>query len=266
MNEIILSNSSMPVVEECGLIAASESFYHMDRIADFNVLLYVTDGTIHVTEDGTDYAVNTGELMFLKKGLHHWGRREIQKGTRWYFIHFYDGAEYESEFICRTKLPKMISGITESRIEQLIEQYIDLFYSGNEKIPWVSGIRMFELLMEIAYYGAEKNEPKGKSDKICDYLQKHYTEPFSAKVLEKEFFLSYKHMAAVFKKEKNMTMQEYHTNLRMNAACRWLTSTLMSVGEIAAKLGYSDALYFSRKFRESNGMSPSEYRRNKISY
>lgn len=266
MNELILSNSAMPAVEECGLIAASEPFYHMDRNADFNVLIYVTDGTIHVTEEGTDYAVNSGELLFLKSGLHHWGTREIGKGTRWYFIHFYDGSEYESKFSSKTTLPKKISGLKETRIEQLIKQYVDFFYSDNEKVQWLAGVRMFELLTEIAYYAVKKNEPQSKADKICHYLQKHYTEPFSAQVLEKEFFLSYKHMAAVFKAEKQMTMQEYHTNLRINTACRLLTSTLMTVGEIAAKVGYNDALYFSRRFRELKGMSPVQYRRNRITY
>lgn len=256
----------MPLVDECGLIAAAESFYHMDRITDFNVLIYVTEGTIYVTEDVTDYEVNPGELLFLKSGLHHWGKREIMKGTRWYFIHFYDGAEYEIQSGRKMTLPKKLSGLKESRIEQLIGQYIDSFYSENEKMLWRSGTMMFELLTEIAYHGVKKNKPQGKADMICGYLQKHYTEPFSAQALEKEFFLSYKHMAALFKKEKNITMQEYHTNLRINAACRWLISTLMPVGEVAAKVGYNDALYFSRRFRAVTGMSPSEYRRNGVLY
>ena len=116
MNEIILSNSAMPMVDECGLIAASESFYHMDRTADFNVLLYVTDGTMYVTEAGMDYAANAGDLLFLKKGIHHWGEREIIKGTRWYFIHFYNREEYDTDLNRQITLPKTLTGLRESRI------------------------------------------------------------------------------------------------------------------------------------------------------
>lgn len=266
MNEIILSNSVMPVIEDCGLLAASEPFYHMDRTADFNVLIYVISGTIYVTEDGTDYEINPGELLFLKSGVHHWGAKEIKKGTQWYFFHFRGGAGGENRFEREIALPKKLTGLENSRTERLIEQYVDFFFSENEMMPWLAGYKLFELLTELAYRGIKKTAPQSLADRLCLYLQEHYREPFSAAVLEKEFFLSYKHMASVFRREKNITMQQYHTRIRMNTACRLLKSTLMSVGEIAAEVGYKDALYFSRCFRAVHGMSPSGYRRSGVVY
>ena len=35
----------------------------------------------------------------------------------------------------------------------------------------------------------------------------------------------------------------------------------MPIGEVAAECGYDDPLYFSRVFRRTVGVSPSEYRR-----
>jgi len=35
--------------------------------------------------------------------------------------------------------------------------------------------------------------------------------------------------------------------------------TNLSIKEIAASLGYASPLYFSRRFRETAGMAPSEY-------
>ncbi len=268
MNKIILSNTRPPLLSECGLLAAAEPFYHMDRTAGFNVLIYVIDGTVYVTEDGTDYAVGAGELLFLKSGVHHYGRREIKKGTRWYYLHFCDSAG-EPECMrenCSARafkktaaLPKQLSGLENSRIESLIERYIDYFYSDDPMRLWDINTRLFELLTQIAVYN--DSGESSLSDRICAYLQESYTEPFSASALEKEFFLSYKYMAAVFKREKNMTMQQYHKNIRINHARMLLGSTLMSVSEVAAAVGYSDALYFSRVFRESVGMCPSDYRR-----
>jgi hypothetical protein len=34
--------------------------------------------------------VLTGEVFFLKKGIHHWGEPKTVRGTSWYWIHFYD--------------------------------------------------------------------------------------------------------------------------------------------------------------------------------
>ena len=67
LNEVILQNNVLPVLCGCDVLVASEPFYHSDRITDFNVLIYVTNGTIYVTEDNMDYSVSKGELLFLKK-------------------------------------------------------------------------------------------------------------------------------------------------------------------------------------------------------
>lgn len=47
----------------------------------------------------------------------------------------------------------------------------------------------------------------------------------------------------------------------MKRACHLLRSTLMSVGETADALGFSDMLYFSKKFRAYTGVSPTDYRK-----
>lgn len=61
-------------------------------------------------------------------------------------------------------------------------------------------------------------------------------------------------------------MQQYHNTVRMEEACRLLCSTLMSISETADRLGFSDALYFSRCFRSFTGKSPSEYRKESARY
>ena len=99
------------------------------------------------------------------------------------------------------------------------------------------------------------------SDKICAYLDTQADKNFSKQLVEKNFFLSYSHMAAEFRKEKGMSMGEYHNSVRMKKACHLLRSTLMPVGEIAEKLGFADMLYFSKKFHAFAGVSPTDYRK-----
>ena len=79
MNEIVLCNSSMPVMGVCDLCAAPEPFFHADRTVDFHVLIYVIEGVGYVTEEETDYEIHPGELLFLKSGIRHLGKREIPK-------------------------------------------------------------------------------------------------------------------------------------------------------------------------------------------
>lgn len=280
MNEIMLDNSCLPVMSVCDLCAAPEDFYHADRTVDFHVMIYVVEGVVYVTEGDVDYEIHAGEMLFLKSGIRHRGKRAIERGTRWYFIHFYleesggipafspDSSAPVPHVPVRlcAELPKKLTGLLGSELERQLIEMIDYFHSEELMKKWEINQRMFSLFSRAAFWGKEKRKPRTLSDRICDYLNGQIAEPFSAGKLEKHFFLSYKHMAAVFKKEKQLTLQQYHNKVRMTEACRLLKSTLLPVGEISKELGYPDMLYFSRCFHRFAGMSPTQYRKSVPSF
>lgn len=281
MNEITISTTVFPVLRGCNFLIANEAFFHVDRTAPFHVLILVTKGTIYVTEENesgkeeTDYEIKEGELLFLKSGIRHYGKRPIAKGTSWYYVHFQiedqtsfplpaaDSTPMPQEELCafRLPLPKKLSLLSGSSIEKKLHDFITYFHSTAPDRRLRLNAMLYELLCEAALYEQTLTCHASLSDKIALYLEAHANEPFSSAKLEKHFFLSYKHMAAVFKKEKQLTMQQYHTSLRMHTACRLLQTTTLSIGEISAETGYQDMLYFSRCFHAYTGASPSEYRK-----
>lgn len=280
MNEIIIANNSLPQLCGCGLFAASESFIHTDRVPDFCVLIYVIDGCIYVTEGDTDYEVNAGELLILKNGVHHFGKKKIQKGTKWIFVHFRISADcnaspfypdasplgaYDATAESILTLPKFLDSVS-ARFEKELKTFIEYAQSDDAYKKWFINQRLFLLLSSLAVNTQGFSNNLTLSDRICRYLSDNISVPFSSENIEKRFYLSYKYMSHLFKKEKGVTMQQYHNSVRMDEACRLLCSTLMSIGEIADKLGFSDVLYFSRCFRNYTGKSPSTYRKDSARY
>ncbi len=274
MNKLVLSSTVMPVMSSCDFLAASEPFLHPDRITDYHVLIYVAEGEIHVTEGDTDFTVGAGELLFLKSGVHHYGKQFIPRGTKWYYVHFALEQVQLPEFVPDSSpipqatplessliLPKQLHGLAGSDIERDISELTRYFHCDDVLRRWRLNSMLFSLLSRIALHEAEAAQPLSLTDRICAYLADNIRSPFSAAAVSSEFYLSYKHLAAVFKKEKGETMQQYHARLRINEACRLLRSTLLPVGEIALQLGFQDMLYFSRCFRSSTGLSPTEYRK-----
>lgn len=280
MNKIIIANNSLPQLCGCGLFAASESFIHTDRVPDFCVLIYVIDGCIYVTEGDTDYEVNAGELLILKNGIHHFGKKKIQKGTKWIFVHFRISADcnaspfypdasplgtYDATAESILTLPKFLDSVS-ARFEKELKTFIEYAQSDDAYKKWFINQRLFLLLSSLAVSTQGFSNNLTLSDRICRYLSDNIGVPFCSENIEKRFYLSYKYMSHLFKKEKGMTMQQYHNSVRMDEACRLLCSTLMSIGEIADKLGFSDVLYFSRCFRNYTGKSPSAYRKDSARY
>lgn len=280
MNEIIIANNSLPQLCGCGLFAASESFIHTDRVPDFCVLIYVIDGCIYVTEGDTDYEVNAGELLILKNGVHHFGKKKIQKGTKWIFVHFRISADcnaspfhpdasplgaYDATAENILTLPKFLDNVS-ARFEKELKTFIEYAQSDDAYKKWFINQRLFLLLSSLAVSTQGFSNNLTLSDRICRYLSDNISVPFNSENIEKRFYLSYKYMAHLFKKEKGVTMQQYHNSARMDEACKLLCSTLMSIGEIADKLGFSDVLYFSRCFHAYTGKSPSAYRKDSARY
>ena len=306
---IVISSDILPVLEGCNFCMANESFFHADRTLDFHVLLYVVSGCIYVTEGEIDYEVHAGELLFLRSGVRHYGKKASPKGTSWYFAHFYleeptkkgyciHGDPMPSSvdsFRIRMELPKYIKGFDQSRAAEMLAGLTDSIHTGNVVVKqeecdsscyaghqsivscpdsqaaypaaiWYANARLFEILTEIAVGSLPPAPKHSLADQIAEYLSEHAAENFSAAALEKYFFLSYKHMSAVFKKEKHMTLHQYHTHARMGNACQMLCTTMKSIGEISEELGYRDMLYFSRCFHQTMGMSPTEYRRQMLNY
>lgn len=261
VNEISISTFELPLTISADHLAATEPFVHADRKLSFHVMIYVTRGCIYVTEDDEDFEVREGELLFLKSGIRHYGKREIPLGTEWYYAHF------ELPVLCRppackgVNLPKKLSGLKGSVIEQRIREFTDCLHDLEPSVRWNANSRLYELLGECAFRSSEVRTKQSLSDRIADCLNDLKRRPFSSEALENSFFLSYKYMAAVFKSEKGKTMQQYHNMLRMQEACRLLRSTLMSVGEVSDALGFSDRLYFTKCFSRYHRESPTEYRR-----
>ena len=69
----------------------------------------------------------------------------------------------------------------------------------------------------------------------------------------------------LFKEVAGMSPKRYIEKLKMQRAIEMLVGGRESVAEIGRRLSYADPFHFSRRFKESTGLSPADYRRSMIS-
>ena len=94
-----------------------------------------------------------------------------------------------------------------------------------------------------------------------DYIERHYADDLSVDTLAKQFFVSPSYFSHLFKKHSGKSVMDYVCGVRIGRAKMYLESENISIGEIAASVGFSDINYFSRKFKQQTAVTPSEYRR-----
>ena len=107
----------------------------------------------------------------------------------------------------------------------------------------------------------ERGERKRRLPRSIAYIREHFTEEIDKETLAAMDGLGGTQYHAVFKQVMGRTPAAYITFLRTMKARELLLDLDMPISEVARECGYDDPLYFSRVFRRTVGVSPSEYRR-----
>ena len=115
--------------------------------------------------------------------------------------------------------------------------------------------------LKISLYNNEvKEKPVVKKERvitgITKYMQEHLSE---------EFHLNSQYISQLFKNEIGVNFLTYLTNIRMEHAKKLLLSSSLSIAEVSEQSGYGDYRVFTKVFKKSEGITPSQYRRDFLS-
>src|SRR5215213_2861604 len=96
---------------------------------------------------------------------------------------------------------------------------------------------------------------------VFDFIEDRYHKRVSLRDVARAVSLSRGHLTTVVRHKTGRTVQEWIAERRMAEARRLLVETDLAVEEIGRSVGYIDAGYFVRSFRNAHGMTPLGWRR-----
>lgn len=146
-------------------------------------------------------------------------------------------------------------------------QLIDFFHSFDK--AWISKSEidtlkcsgLFYLIVSRILELQHSQQSNPYVTKIKDYLQQHYTEKITVKLVADQIRLNEVYCGALFSKETGETILNYTNQLRITKAAELLKYSTDSITDIAEEVGFEELYYFSRVFKKIIGVSPKEYRR-----
>ena len=98
-------------------------------------------------------------------------------------------------------------------------------------------------------------------DAILEYINNNFADSeLSVSKVADLFGFSSKYLSSLFVKNMDVKFTEYLSRLRIEQAVEILKQEHPSVGELAARCGYTDPFYFSKVFKSIVGVSPSQYK------
>lgn len=96
---------------------------------------------------------------------------------------------------------------------------------------------------------------------IDKYIHENISAPLSVSHLCSEFHLSRYELYNICNEYFYCPPAEYIKKCRLTHACNLLRNTELAVNKIAVKCGIEDYNYFSKIFKSTYRLSPSEYRK-----
>jgi len=99
-----------------------------------------------------------------------------------------------------------------------------------------------------------------QKDVIKDYIDRNYKKDISAKDVAGILGYSDVYFSKVFKQLFDDNFINYLTKVRIDRAKVLLKDVSFNIKEVGKSVGYADSNYFTKVFKRSIGMSPSEYR------
>ncbi|WP_439101020.1 helix-turn-helix domain-containing protein [Congregibacter sp.] len=255
----------------CGCYPTAMGFYprahgHSMRREqhDDNLLLLCTEGRGFVQTPSGGFSVATGDMVLLPRTLEHSYAAVEQDPWTLYWVHF--KGSNAGDFIDHL-LPddeyRMHSGVEPSLLTGF-DQMLTAGSTGYSLDAYIGAAnRLRHLLAEFALCRdrqRSQNMGKLRLPELQSYMREHVNSSLSLGELAAFTGLTPQHFSSRYKAETGYSPMRHFLHMKMEAACRLLDSTQHSVKTIAVMLGYLDPLYFSRMFRQTVGLSPSQYR------
>ena len=230
-------------------------------------LLFVASGKTHFYIGGKDQIVTAGHMvLFQPKEEQHYEYFGEDK-PEVYWVHF-TGSSVK-EILRSYDIPldeHIFFAGTPAAYTQLFKNMIEEFQSCKVGYRQMLEMNLRQLFLMIQRTRLEKpplvtTAVQQEMDFARQYFHDHYNEPINIEEYAQSRHTSISLFMRNFKKVYGVSPKQYILNIRMNNAQNLLETTDYTVAEIAAIVGYDNALYFSRIYHKQKGQAPSDYRK-----
>lgn len=107
---------------------------------------------------------------------------------------------------------------------------------------------------------SERDKRYQHIEKACVYIREHLHEDLNLCQICSQIYVSKSYLCAAFKELTGTTFCEYVRQQRLTKARMLLTSTALSIDDIAVECGFGSSAYFSTVFKRDMGMTPTVFR------
>ena len=233
--------------------------YNIERdFLDMYLMFYVIKGELKIEVQGHCYTAGPDAIVLLDCHQHHRYYCEDSLDFMWFHFHGNSSAAYAEYLLQNDDI--VFSGHQVKELRRTFNSILNLAGVLNVDEHLLS-LNINNILCYLANSRKSASIADSSILPALNYIHEHYGENISLDQLTEICLISKPHLIRCFKKDLKCTPHEYLLSYRLRQAKQMLANTDASIETISENCGFNSISHFSRAFRSSISMTPSEFRK-----
>ncbi|WP_173275590.1 AraC family transcriptional regulator [Paenibacillus sp. NEAU-GSW1] len=237
-----------------------------DTVAPFNKLYFITEGAGWIRIDGEDYRPKPGQMLLVPANSRHSfspieGRKPFLKN----WCHFnvmvgpFDLFQWIHVPLC----------IDIEDVEGMNRKFTEMIGHFHSKDSFFARLREKQMLLDIVAAFLDlvpisvmqhRSEEMNRLGIIQRFVESRLDCGISVEQMAEAVHLHPNYFISYFKKHFGMPPLKYVNRKRADHAKQLLTTTSLSIKEIADRTGFKETGHFTKFFRKETSFTPTDYR------
>lgn len=232
-----------------------------------HILIYCVQGAGWYEVAGSRHVLETDEAVVLPAGIPHAYGAAMVNPWSIHWVHF-TGIEgdYYAQLPPSATHKLTVDSRCGAELSRLFNQCYGSFVGGFVLPKLIHASKLVAHILAELFYNNAAFSPNMRTSRFHSlaptfaYLAENLHTTLTLAEMAAHAGLSESQFSHLFKRQTGHSPIAYFNQLKMQHACTLLTITQLSIKEVAHALGYTDAYYFSRLFKQHIGVAPRQFR------
>lgn len=254
-------------VQEVGRLRSLEPHRCVRENVDSYLFLLVLDGRGSLVIKGRAYQVAAGDCALIDCREHYEHISDEEDAWKLAWVHFNGhGARGYYELFLKNHPEGNVftvrdAGAWEEMLDGLLSRQKDRSFQAELSCGELLLHLMNRVIGSVSDTGTpQSGQEKGLANRMRELLNEKYADGDVLGELEEAFGEDSRSLGERFERQFGISIEEYVSSRRLNAAKELLRFSIKSVSQIAEESGIGDMIVMQQMFRENEGMTAEEYR------
>lgn len=226
-------------------------------------LTFIDNGELETTVDGETYQLDELDLILYAPGQYHTQKTGHAKSCSYLTIMF--DMEIPDSYLVTNRVYNAHRDIHNALNNFIKVSGNDMLYDSELMLCY-----MKELLIKILQYDFLTSSPVASTpmqqrfenellNEIVIFINDSIYEQITIEEICLKFSISRSSLQTLFKNNLGVAPKQYISDLKLNKSKLLIKESVYTISEIASMMGFTSIHYFSRKFKQQFGITPTDY-------